>query len=153
MLDIDAIATSLGIFIAISDDKLFQDPPPMEDCPICFLPMPFASGIYEFRSIYAPCCGKIICEGCLMAENDGIDRGNLKDWCSLCRVPRPNSDEKMRRLKRRMELNDANAFNVLAGWYCTGSSGLSRDINKAFELWAKAAELGSPMGHYHLVGA
>ena len=30
--------------MAISDDKLFQDPPPKEDCPICTLPMPFASG-------------------------------------------------------------------------------------------------------------
>ena len=30
----------------MSDDKLlFADPPPNEDCPLCMLPMPFASGL------------------------------------------------------------------------------------------------------------
>ena len=26
--------------MAISDDKLFADPPPKEECPLCMLPMP-----------------------------------------------------------------------------------------------------------------
>ena len=36
--------SSLIAMCDIIDDELFQDPPPKEDCPICFLPMPFASG-------------------------------------------------------------------------------------------------------------
>ena len=26
---------------SISDDELFKQPPPKEDCPICLLPLPF----------------------------------------------------------------------------------------------------------------
>ena len=33
------------------DDKLFKDPPPKEDCPICMLPMPFDYGKYGISSM------------------------------------------------------------------------------------------------------
>ena len=51
---------------AISDEKLFADSPPKEDCPICMLPMPHASGICGVGKTYMPCCGKMLCEGCVM---------------------------------------------------------------------------------------
>ena len=54
--------------MAIYDEKLFADPPPKEDCPICMLPMPFATGVCGVRLTYMSCCGKYICEGCVFAS-------------------------------------------------------------------------------------
>ena len=70
----------------LRDELLFKDPPPKEDCPICFLPMPskliccvslppatrssvpnydFAMShkklAYENMEAHYPCCGKSIC--------------------------------------------------------------------------------------------
>ena len=47
----------------LHDEKLFKQPPPNEDCPICFLMIP---------SLH--CCGKVICSGCVYApvyDNQG----------------------------------------------------------------------------------
>jgi len=158
---IDAISNNLGRVdlskdgldkLAISDDKLFQDPPPKEDCPICMLPMPFSNGSYVGK-IFMSCCGKMLCIGCSKAEDDEIDKGNLKDWCSLCRVPLPDSDkENVKRLRKRMKLNDAEAYLQLGLDYYYGKSDLERDslFNKAIELWNRATELGSIRAHYNL---
>ena len=77
-----------------SDEALFKDPPPKQDCPICFLPMPvnliccvliqfvtissvpiydFAIANEELSKIcaqkYYPCCGeKNMCLGCAMVH-------------------------------------------------------------------------------------
>jgi hypothetical protein len=73
----------------LQDEALFKDPPAMEDCDICFLPMPIkmmscislppatilSVPIYDLRianeelankvmEVYYPCCGKGICFGC-----------------------------------------------------------------------------------------
>ena len=73
----------------IRDEALFKDPPPKEECPICFLPMPvrlfscaslpdatiLSVPIYDYAmaneelekmdtAIYYLCCGKSICAGC-----------------------------------------------------------------------------------------
>ena len=85
----------------LRDEALFKDPPPKEECPICFLPMPaslitcitlpdatitsvpmqdFADAYYEDMAKmdseqFYPCCGKTICKGCAYSfiefENDG----------------------------------------------------------------------------------
>ena len=151
---IDALSDSLGR-VAISnddddddDDKLFQDPPPRED----MLPMPHANvGICGVFKIYFPCCGKIICTGCVFAARVEMDNGNMKQWCSLCRVPYPRSNnDRMKRIKKRMKLNDALAFLDLGMQYREGEMGLPQDTNKSLELWTKAAELGSIDGHQAL---
>ena len=66
----------------LRDEALFKDPPPKEDCPICFLPMPTRSICdYIIRTNqrfsrmggladkdmeeYFTCCGKSICGGCI----------------------------------------------------------------------------------------
>jgi hypothetical protein len=74
----------------LSDEALFKDPPPNEDCPICFLAMPkkliccaslpeatiISVPIYDFAKAnqeladndlegYYPCCGKNICRSCV----------------------------------------------------------------------------------------
>ena len=97
------------------DDKLFADPPPREDCPICMLPMPHTSGVCGVDKTYMPCCGMTLCNGCSIAEDFEMKRGNIKPWCSLCRIPLHSSDEELiKRLKERMKLNDAKAFVMLS---------------------------------------
>ena len=136
-----------------SDEKLFQDPPPKEDCPICMLPMPYASGVAGVKTTYYPCCGKTICEGCVLASAEEVVKGKLKKWCPLCRVPSPgvpshhSNKETMKRFEKRMKLNDADAFHRLGYAYFTGERGLPKNSKKACELWIKAAELGSLDGH------
>jgi hypothetical protein len=74
----------------LRDEALLKDPPPKEDCPICFLPMPakliccgslppatvssvpirdFAMANEEVAKepmeVYYSCCGKSICCGCV----------------------------------------------------------------------------------------
>jgi len=62
----------------ISDEELFKQPPPEEDCPICFLLLPtFNSG----RKYYT-CCGKRIC-GCVYAVAEKLVMSN----CALFAEP------------------------------------------------------------------
>jgi len=42
------------------DEKLFKQPPPAEDCPLCFLRLPLLATGWRYQS----CCGKVICSGC-----------------------------------------------------------------------------------------
>ena len=41
----------------LREEKLFSNPPEREECPICFLPMPFEKEKFSYRA----CCGKEIC--------------------------------------------------------------------------------------------
>ena len=75
-----------------NDDKLFADPPPKEDCQICFQPMPFAhaprgGNTYGASPMYQPCCGKVMCNGCMIISVNEMSEGNMKDLCLFCRVP------------------------------------------------------------------
>ena len=128
------------------DEKLFQEHPPREDCPICFLPLPFVGGQITFHS----CCGKDICSGCIyaMAESE------VAKLCAFCRTPGANSDEEeVRRNNLLMEKGNADAFNQLAGYYFEGCYGLPRDMAKANELWLKAGELGCASAYFNLGNA
>jgi len=138
----------------VSDEKLFAHPPPKEDCGICMLPMPYASGVSEVRITYMPCCGKVLCEGCVVESEIQMEKGNMKRLCAFCRVSVNFSDkEYIKKIKQRMELNDAAAFNELGVNYRVGAMGLPKNNKKAFELWTKAAELGSARAHYSLATA
>jgi hypothetical protein len=86
----------------LRDEALFKDPPPKEECPICFLPMPLellccvtlpdatvtSIPIYDFgkaneglqgftTETYYPCCGKSICKGC----DYSFDQSGNEDKC------------------------------------------------------------------------
>lgn len=50
-----------------------------------------------------------------------------------------------------MAVKDVEAFNHLGGVYMTGSR-VPQDLNKAFDLWSQAAELGSIRAHNNLAG-
>ena len=133
----------------IKNKKLFQDPPPKEDCSICMLPMPFAGELDgRFRFDYQCCCGKRVCSGCIDAAKVEIRKGKMKDLCPLCREPRtPTFKEDMKRCKKRMKLKDAHAFYVMGDQYYNGRWGLPQHLSKACELWKQAAELGSVHAH------
>ena len=123
--------------------------PPKEDCPICFLRLPYR----ESGSTYMPCCGKELCTGCIYAFQSRItkDEHNLGPFC---RAPTPKSEEEItKRLKKRVELNDAQAMYNVACHYCNGRFGLPRDHAKALELWHRAAELGDADAYCNVANA
>ncbi len=71
--------------MTISEDDLFKDPPPKEDCPICFLPIPHSPIEMSVETVYQACCGKVLCSGCVAAAQNEINRGNMKSCCPFCR--------------------------------------------------------------------
>ena len=147
--DIDTLSDGFSR-IVISDDRLFADPPPKEDCSICMLPIPFSSGSM-IKTEYKPCCGKTVCHGCMVASDEEMAKGNIKKWCEMCRVPIPsNEEEYIKRVKKRMKLLDANAFNMLGSAYANETWGLPQDIDRALELYNQALLLGSNTAHFNL---
>ena len=90
-IDVDAITEKFNK-IEISDEELFADPPQKEDCDICFLPMPFASGVSGVHEVYQPCCGKLLCRGCVIAADDEMEKGTMKRCCPFCRLPLEEED-------------------------------------------------------------
>src|SRR6056300_1593416 len=78
----------------LHDEELFKEPPPPEECPICFLPLP----LNVCHTVLKSCCGKRICCACIYAMNIGRGKDNL---CAFCRVPPPSSDEEeKKRIKK-----------------------------------------------------
>jgi hypothetical protein len=157
----------------LRDEALFKDPPAKEDCPICFLPMPFkliccislppatisSVPINDFAEAneeladmetkhYFECCGKSICGGCVYSFNESWN----VDKCQFCKSVRmgKTDEENVEELKKRVEVNDAIAMYVLGNHYFHGQLGLLQDQNKAMELWKQAAELGSSQAHSEL---
>ena len=124
----------------ISDDELFKQPPPKEDCPICLLRLPsLGSG-----SIHYACCGKMICSGCGNAPvKDNLGKVINEKKCPFCRTPVNISDQEFNeRLQKRVEVDDAEAIFKLGCNYRDGKFGFPQDYDKAFELFVRAGELG-----------
>ena len=128
------------------DEKLFKQPSPNEDCPICYLRLP----IDEDQFIYQSCCGKMLCDGCVCANTvAAADTERFK--CVFCRTEASSSDEEsIERLKKRVEANDAQAMVSLGGFYQLGMKGLRQDHAKALELYDKSAKLGNHHAHFNL---
>ena len=144
----------------LHDEKLFKQPPPNEDCPICMLPLPtLLSG-----SQYSACCGKRMCCGCIHAIRMRAAKkfmGNIKagirdideQKCAFCRTPEPRSDkEGINQIKKRVKANDTSAIQYLGTCFYNGTDGLPQDRAKALELWHRAAELGNARA-YLSIGA
>ena len=132
------------------DEKLFTQPPPEEDCPICMIRLPtLATGL-----TYMHCCGKSICRGCVHAFQSRITKDE-DEICPFCRAPIPTSVQEItKRLEKRMEMNDADAICNLGFLYFDGGvRGVPRNVVKALELWHRAAELGNAMAYYGIGSA
>ena len=125
--------------MTVSDEELFKQPPPKEDCPICFLRMPSISTGYKYKS----CCGKVICSGCIYTVKRM--KGAL---CPFCRTPTPMPHEMVDMMKKRIEVNDANAIYSLGCIYNRGKYGFPQRQDKALKLWHRAGELGNSEAHY-----
>ena len=127
----------------IHDERLFNEPPPPEECPICMLPLSHESRNTTFYS----CCGKSICNGCVFA----VAETGAKDLCPYCRSPPSDTEEEeVNRAKKLMKKGNATSFNQLAGYYERGSCGLRQDQEKANELLLKAGELGCVDAYFNL---
>ena len=132
----------------ISDNDLFKQPPPKEDCPICHLRLP----LVESGSMYYECCGKIICSGCAYAPvYDNLGNKIIEEKCPYCRTPAHKSIEKLNEgLQKRVEVGDAEAIFSSGCNYRNGEDGFPQDDVKAFELFVRAGELGSAEAYCHL---
>ena len=127
----------------LHDEKLFKQPPPMDDCPICMLLLPSLDMGNRYRS----CCGKMICSGCIHAV--AIRDGGVS-LCPFCRAPAPHTDEVIEQMKKRVEIGDAEAIHNLGCYYSHGSHGLPQNYAKALELWHRAAKLGNTVSYYSI---
>jgi tetratricopeptide (TPR) repeat protein len=160
----------------LRDEALFKDPPPKEDCPICFLPMPvnmiccmslppatissvpisdYANEHVELaqimgREVYYSCCGKSICGGCI--HSFALSGNDAK--CPFCNSDRDKTNEEtFQELMKRVDVNDAGAIYILGNSYDVGEHGLQQDQERAKELWTQAAKLGSSRAHFNLGNA
>jgi len=124
----------------LHDIELFKEPPSKHgDCPICFERLP----TLDAGRRYNTCCGKVICSGCVHApvyDNQGNEV--IEKTCPFCRTPWPESNnEIMKRMNKRLELNDPTAMYNKGCDYEEGLHGLSKDYTKALEFYHRAAEL------------
>ena len=136
--NIENICGQLDTAMIYDDEELFKQPPPKEDCPLCFLPQPeLKSGLR-----YMACCGKNICSGCIYA----VIRTRNTDvpLCPFCRIPVPTTQTEVdKRGKKRIKAGvDAEAIYNHGIDYRDGTCGNPQDIDKALECWHKAGELG-----------
>ena len=91
------------------------------------------------------CCGKVVCSGCIHAV---VKRDGFASLCPFCRCLEPSSDEEI--LKRMQKRMDAEAFNSLGLYHNDGMYGLPKDVNKALELFHRAADLGNATSYYNI---
>ena len=132
-----------GNVLCWTDEDLFKQSPPNEECPICMLPMPFNDDERQYYS----CCGKITCTGCVHAD---CTENNSKR-CPFCRTPGPTSyKEYIKRIKKRVGADDSEATYNLGCYYSRGELGLQQDRKKAFALWLRAGELGHAAAYYNI---
>ena len=66
------------------DEKLFKQPPPLEECPICCLRL----SSEKEKQVYMMCCGNVICDGCSHAPVYDNEGNVLDDICHFCRTPK-----------------------------------------------------------------
>ena len=157
----------------LRDEALFKDPPPKEECPICFVPMPAnmvscvskppatitSVPVHDFANdydkvvnmsteIYYNCCGKSNCHGC---DYSFFKSGNYEK-CPFCNSDRKGKTEveAVQQIMKRVNVNDTTAMCNLAIYYNNGQLGFQQDHAKARQIHKQAAELGSSRAHCHL---
>jgi len=86
-------------------------------------------------------------------QSRALEAGRIEEdnICPFCRTPPASSYEgNLKRLEKRMGLNDADAIYSLGNIYEEGSYGLRPNQAKALELWHRAAELGYAPAYHNL---
>jgi hypothetical protein len=139
----------------LHDAKLFNKyPPPPEDCPKCFLPLP----INESQSSFRSCCGNRICNGCIFVMIDEEDKkGQTKEGarsCPFCKQVTATLEGEAERLNKLVESSNAGACNQLAVLYSNeefgGQMGVPQDYVRANELYLRAGELGCAVAYFNV---
>ena len=121
------------LFEKITEEAIFKQPPLLDDCPVCMLPLPaLTSG-----SRHKLCCGKVICSGCIHAVESRTKKGPA--LCPFCRSEAPFESQLMKVLTKRMKKGDALSYRWVGCFYENGKHGLPVDRAKAVELWRQAA--------------
>ena len=99
----------------------------------------------------------MICSGCIHAPVHDHEGNVIKEkTCPFCRTLTPDFDddkEIIKRLEKRMELNDAEAIYNIGCFYYEGRYGLPQNYAKALELWNRAVELGNAVAYYGIGSA
>jgi len=132
----------------LHDLELFKQPPPEEDCPICFIRLPLIGTGRKYKA----CCGKTICSGCIYAVRR--TKETAVPLCPFSRVPTPTTEEDaIQQYEKRVDVGDAEAMSVLGSSYSTGDNGLPQDYAKAMELYHRAADLGYAGAYYNIGNA
>ena len=123
----------------LHDEKLFKQPPPMDDCPICMIRLPrLCTG-----KTHLNCCGKVICSGCVYAFQSRVTK-EKDDVCPFCRIQAPGTDEDyIKRNEKRVKMEDPIAICDLGNHYVEGIYGLTQNHAKALKLWKRAGDLGN----------
>jgi len=134
----------------LHDEKLFKQPPPKEDCPICMIQLP----ILESGRMFMACCGKIICISCIHAPvYDDLGNEVVEKACAFCRTPVSTSitdEELIRQFEKRTELNDSYAIYSMGCYYARGENGLPQNYAKALELFHRAGDLGCAEAYFNI---
>ena len=132
----------------LKDERLYgqgHERPEGDFCPLCTLAIPLPMGGH---SGFYSCCTKRVCLGCVYAAKK---RG--MDDCPFCRFHPEDMDdasEVLALVRKRVDAKDPEAIAFLAYQHYFGTLGLEKNIPRAMELWAEAAELGSIDGHFDL---
>jgi len=141
----------LRLAAELHDEKLFKQPPPKEDCPICMERLPFLGTGNGYQS----CCGKIICSGCIHApryDHQGNEVDN--EICPFCRSPPATSlEECIERVNIRVKANDPQAMYSQGSWFQRGIYEFPQDYTTAYELWHRSGELGHSEAYNQLADA
>ncbi len=127
----------------LRDEILFRQPQSthLGDCPICYLPFLCSSDV-DLK----PCCSKLICNGCSLANLCRERKEGLEHKCPFCRHPEIDSfEECVKLITKRVEMNDPIALCLMGHQrYNEG------EYDLAFKYWTKAAEAGDAKSQYRL---
>ena len=111
----------------LHDEKLFKQPPPSDDCPICMLPLPAIGSGWRYKS----CCGKDICSVCIHAMQIRDGGVGLCPFCRTLTTPTPevSIEQRKKRVDERYQSNVGLGCDYFHGQY-----GLPQNYGKALEL-------------------
>ena len=146
----------MSILSVASDQDLFKDPPPKEECQICFCLMECSSKLngIDLR-FYLPCCGNMMCDGCYHEIMEGISMGTLKRKCVFCRNLFPISTTEMKVRYKERANDDVRAFTSQFSYTILGYTPVPGEpkTNKELELFKRGAEIGSTDAHFYVAEA
>ena len=147
-------------------------PDPQVECVLCCHPLPLKLA----ESLYKSCCGKMICMGCILAQQRvlvigtdvklplkgskeeeqefmGIGHSERTSVCPFCNAKDVFDDdtESLKRLYTRIDkYNDPKAMKMLGLYYMKGERGLPKNLKRGEELLKRSYDLGNPEAAFKL---